>query len=71
MKVPHEVKIKRALAKRTSEIMKNGQDVIQMLVLGAPDRVNIPGSMHDTRFCEHVDNLFDKKYVMHTIIRDE
>ena len=27
-KVPHEVKNQRAIAKRTSQIMKNGQDVI-------------------------------------------
>ena len=27
IKVPHEVKNRRALAKRTSQIMKNGQDV--------------------------------------------
>ena len=41
--VPHEVKNLRASAKRTSEIMQNGQDVnIQMRSgIGAPDRVNI------------------------------
>ena len=34
MYVPHEVKNQRALAKRTSQIMKNGQDVnIQMKML--------------------------------------
>ena len=59
--VPHEVKNLRALAKRTSRIMKYGQDVaIQKgqiypkweVVLGAPDRVKIPCLMHDTRLCK-------------------
>ena len=53
--IPHEVKNQRALAKRTSQIMKNGQDVnIQMRsgTIGAPDRVIIPCLMHDTRPCQ-------------------
>ena len=29
--VPHEVKYQRALDKRTSQIMKNGQDVISKM----------------------------------------
>ena len=34
--------------------MKNGQDVIIQweVVLGAPDRVNIPCLKHDTRLCQ-------------------
>ena len=48
MKVPHEVTNQRALAKRTSQKMKNGQDINQSeVVLGAPDRVNIPCLMHE------------------------
>ena len=53
----------RVIAKRTSQIMKYGQDVIIQkwtddnipiweVVLGAPDRVNIPCLMHDTRLCQ-------------------
>ena len=45
--VPHDVKNQRALAKMTSQIMKNGQDG-QEVVLVAPDKVNIPCLMHDT-----------------------
>ena len=48
----HEVKHQRVIAKRTSQTMENGQDVIIQkwtdvyypiweVVLGAPDRVNI------------------------------
>ena len=56
-----EVKNQRVIAKRTSQIMKYGQDVIiqkrtddnnypiREVVLAAPDRVNIPCLMHDTR----------------------
>ena len=38
----------------TSQIMKNGQDVIIQMGSGvrAPDRVNIPCLMHDTRLCQ-------------------
>ena len=61
--VPHEVKNLSALTKRTSRIMKYGQDVaIQKgtdvkypkweVVQGAPDRVNIPCLMHGTRLCQ-------------------
>ena len=43
-----------ALVKRTSQIMKNGQDVFIQLGSGpgAPDRVNIPCLMHDTYLCQ-------------------
>ena len=39
---------------RTSQIMKNGQDInIHMRngTIGSPDRVNIPCLMHNTRLC--------------------
>ena len=51
----HEVKNQRVIAKRTSQIMKYGQDVIIQKRTddnGAPDRVNIPCLMHDTRLCQ-------------------
>ena len=48
----HEVKNQRVIAKRTSQIMKYGQDPIWEVVTGAPDRVNIPCLMHDTRLCQ-------------------
>ena len=42
--VPHEVKNQRALVKRTSQIMKNGQDITIQIGsgTGAPNRVYIP-----------------------------
>ena len=46
IRVRHEVKYQRGL------IMKNGQDVYNQMrsgTIGAPDRVNIPRLMHDTR----------------------
>ena len=61
----HEVKNQCVISKRTSQIMKHGQDVIiqkwkdvyypkweVVLPVGAPDRVNIPFLMHDTRLCQ-------------------
>ena len=50
----HEVKNQRALAKRTSQIMINGQDVkIQMGSGTRCSRLNIPCLMHDTRLCQY------------------
>ena len=46
--VPHEVKNQRALAKRTSQIMINGEDVNIQMRCGT-DRVNIPCPMHENR----------------------
>ena len=42
-----------ALVKRTSQMMLNGQDIIIQVRSGAPDRVNIPCLMHDTRLCQY------------------
>ena len=53
IEVPHEVKCQRAF-NRTSQIMKNRQDVNTHMrngTIGAPDRVNIPCLMHNTRLC--------------------
>ena len=59
--VPLEVKNQRAIAKRTSQILKYGDVIIQNgqiklskweVVLGAPDRVNIPCLVHDNRLCQ-------------------
>ena len=55
---PHVVKNQHVIAKRTSQIMKYGQDVIiqkwtdDNIQNGAPDRVDIPCLMHDTRLCQ-------------------
>ena len=48
IQVPHQ----RALLWGTSQTMNNGQYVITQIVLGAPDRVNIPCLMHDIRHCQ-------------------
>ena len=47
-------KNQRALAKRTSQIMKwtDVKNPKGEVVLGAPDRVNIPCNMHDTHLCQ-------------------
>ena len=55
------VKNQRALAKRTSRIMKYGHDVAKgkdvkypswEVVLGAPDTVNMPCLMNGTHLCQ-------------------
>ena len=63
--VPHEIKNQRAW--RTSKIMKKWTGCNhpkREVVLGAPDKVNIPSLMHDTRLCQ-----LARRTVIHDIRR--
>ena len=49
LQVPHEVKNQRAVDMRTPQIMQKGQELKYPkweVVLGAPDKVNIPASVN-------------------------
>ena len=54
----------RATAKRNSQIMIMDRCKISKweVVLGAPDRVNIPRLMHDTRLCQMNDTMTNNKH---------